>query len=408
MEEQNVNAQGGDLSNFREAFSNYQKKQAKTPRTSKEDKLAKYFTPRKAKETFRILPHKNKFYTEAFFHVIPITGAGGKKTHTKVYCPAHNDPKVQKVVNGVPQLDGNGNPLMIPAPCPLCDKAKKLLSTQNPSLKNRKKEDLSAQELVVWENNRKIFIEAGKMEAKKFYIIRGIDKGAEKDGVKFWRFKHNYQNKGTLDTLFPILDDFISQNGVSYADPVNGSDLSISTVESIMPATGQPYRSITSISTRNKSPLHTDPIIVRQWLEDKTTWRDIFKAKTAPGITPLQYLEMAAAGQNPYWEDSDASNKHWVFPGRPDLETAANTRTRNLDSDDNSDIEMASDLEEGYDKTRVTISNVTAQNVGTYPTEYNDITAKTNVSAPVVEEEHDDLASNDVDESTDDYTDLPF
>ena len=410
MEEQNVNntnTQGGDLSNFKEAFSNYQKKQVKTPRISKEDKLAKYFTARKPEETFRILPYKTKFfYIEAFFHVISLTSAGGKKRFSKVYCPAHNDPKIQKVVDGVPQLDGNGKPLMVPAPCALCARAKKILATQNPSLKNKKKDDLSAQELVIWENNRKIFMDAGNWDAKKFYIIRGIDKDKTGDGVKYWRFKHNFKNQGTLDKLFPILDKYNTQNGTSFADPTNGADLSINTVDSQMP-NGLPYKSIIAIATNNKSLLHTDPIVVRQWLEDKTTWRDIFKPKTAPGITTFQFLELIATGENPYWEDSDASNKHWVFPGHPDLETAANTRTRNLDSDGDADIEMASDLEEVNNQPRVTISNVTPQNVGTYPEEHNDITAKTNVPVLVAEDEHDDLASNEDEESTD-YSDLPF
>ena len=180
MENQNVNgsnAQGGDLTNFKDAFSTYQKNQVKNKRKSKEDILAKYFTPRKTKETFRILPYKTKFfYTEAFFHVIPITSAGGKKVYGKVYCPAHNDPKVQKIgLDGKPVLDGNGNIQMMPAPCPLCEKAKKILATQNPSLKNIKKEDLTDAQKVIWDNNRKIFMDAGQWDAKKFYIVKGID-----------------------------------------------------------------------------------------------------------------------------------------------------------------------------------------------------------------------------------------
>ena len=408
MENQNVNAQSGDLSNFREAFSTYQKNQVKNKRKSKEDILAKYFTPRKTKETFRILPYKTKFFfTEAFFHVVPINTAGGKKVYGKIYCPAHNDPKVQKVVNGVPQLDGNGKPLMIPSPCPLCEKAKKKLAEQDPSLKNIKKEDLTAQQKVVWEKNRDIFIEAGKWDAKKFYIVKGIDKGAEKDGVKFWRFKHNFKNQGTLDKLFPILDDFNTQNGVSFADPQNGTDLSIIMADTEF--NKRVYKTISAITTRSKSPLHADPIVARQWLEDTTTWREVFKPKVAPGISAYEFLQMAATGNNPYWEDSDAANKHWVFPGRPDLELAANTRKRNLDSDEDENFELASDLEEGY-VAPVTIANVTPTNVGTYHDDGVDITAKSNVPETQVVDEHEDLASDNVDDipPSSDYDDLPF
>jgi hypothetical protein len=131
MENQNgtTNPQGGDLSQLKAMFSDYQNKQKQTKRKTSEEILAKYFVPRKNKEIFRILPPKagRKHIEEAYFHVIPTIGSGGKKKHgTVVYCPAHNDPKVKKMdKNGNVVLDSNGAPMMIPAPCPLCDKAKK-------------------------------------------------------------------------------------------------------------------------------------------------------------------------------------------------------------------------------------------------------------------------------------------
>jgi glutaredoxin len=412
MENSNVNgtnATNGDLTNFREAFSTYQKNQVKNKRKSKEEILAKYFVPRKIKEIFRILPYKTKFFfTEAFFHVVDTNIAGAKIKHgTVIYCPAHNDKKVPKLdENGKQVLDGNGNPMMIPAHCPLCDKAKKILATQDPSLKYVKKDDMTDAQKKISESNKKIFIEAGKWEAKKFYIVRGVDKGVEKDGIKFWRFKHNFNNQGTLDKLFPVLDDFNSQNGVSFADALNGTDLNITMADTILKATGKTYKSISAITTRGKSPLHADPIIARQWLEDTTTWRDVFLPKKAPGITPLDFLEMCANGTSPYWEDTDANNKHWVFPGHPELEKAANTRKQNLDADDEN-FELASDLAES-NEPRVTIANITPSTVGTYKEEdvVNDITAKTVL--PVDEDEHEDLASDIDEENSSDYSDLPF
>ena len=440
MENSNASAnpQGGDLSNFNKAFEDYQKNQVKgAKRKSKEDILAKYFTPRKDKETFRILPYKTKnFYVETFFHVVPTNIAGGtsttlkKKQSTVVYCPAHNDPRIPVLdENGVQMKDGNCKLMTRPAPCPLCDKAKRKLAEQDQSIKFIKKENLDDDQKKIAEKNKAIFIEASKWEAKKFYIVRGIDKGAEKDGVKFWRFKHNYNNQGTLDKLYPILNDFHSQHGVNFADAEFGADLNI-----LMGTTSMKrgdavitYKTISAITIRGKSLLHNDPLCAKAWLEDPIGWRDIFKAKTAPGITPLEYLEMIAKGTNPYWEDTDASKKHWVFPGRPDLELKANTRTRNLDKDEEEDFEQASDLD--YTEQPVTINNVTASNVGTYKETASDITAKatppanpaprevtpaqqvTNAvnEATSVEDEHEDIMS-DAEEVGDveDYTDLPF
>ena len=397
MENQNVTP-NNDLAHLKKMFGDYQKKQSATKkRKTSEEILAKYFVPRKPKEIFRILPPKpgKKYIEEAFFHVATTNGTGGKKKHgTVIYCPAHNDPKVKKLdAQGNPVMDGNGNPIMIPAPCPLCDKAKKMLSKQDPSLKGVKKENLTAAQKIVYDKNKEIFTEANKWEAKKFYIIRGIDKGAEKDGVKFWRFKHNFKNQGTLDKLLPILDAYVNAYEADYTDPVNGTDLHMTMADSEF--NGHTYKVISAIIFHGKTPLSHDPILAKSWLDDDITWREVFLPKKAPHITPYEFLEMVAIGTSPYWDDTDSNNKHWVFPGRPDLEEQANTRTRNLDENEE-EFEQASDLDE--EEPRVNVSNVSQKSVGTYLETAQDMTAKPKTvnQAPVVEEHADIL--DDVDE----------
>jgi glutaredoxin len=411
-----TNPQGGDLSELKKMFNDYQNKQNQKKRKTSEEILAKYFVPRKNKEIFRILPPKagKKYIEEAFFHVAPTNASGGKKKHgTVIYCPAHNDPKVQKVANGKPVFDVNGQPVMIPAPCPLCDKAKKLLARQNPALKGRKKETLNADELKIYEENRAIFTEANKWEAKKFYIVRGIDKGAEKDGVKFWRFKHNFKNQGTLDKLLPILREYTEIHQADFADPKNGTDLSITMSDSEF--NGHVYKQISAITFRGKTLLHGDTLVSQEWLEDNITWREVFQPKKAPNITPYEFLEMVAMGTNPYWDDTDSNNKHWVFPGRPDLEEQANTRNRNLDADDeDAAFEQASDLiDDEY--PRVTISNITADKVGEYKDDAVNVgqsalnNAPTNAptTQPPVQSTQPPIQNNIGGGSTE-YDDLPF
>jgi len=408
MENQNAttNPQGGDLSEFRKSFSDYQKNQVKDKKKTKEEILAKYFVPRNTKEIFRILPYKSKnFYTEAFFHVVPTNAAGGfKKLNTVVYCPAHNDPKVKKYdKDGNVMLDGNGNPILVSAPCPLCERAKKLLAKQDQSIKFIKKEILTDAQKVVFEKNKAIFFEANNWEAKRFYIVRGIDRSRENNGVKFWRFKHSFKNQGTIDKLYPVLEDYIDINGVSFADVNNGTDLYITmadTVATFSKEKGKTYKSISAITARGKSPLHNDSIVARQWLEDDITWRDVFKPKVAPNTTALEFLEMIVNGTSPYWEDTDQKNKHWVFPGRPDLEEKANTRQRNLDADEEDDFQQASDLDEN--DARVNITNVTPSKVGTYSEDAVDITAKSKVADESLEIDETSGSSDN------DYEDLPF
>jgi len=412
---------GQDLSQLKSMFADYQKKQSQsTTRKSREDILAKYFVPRNSKEVFRILPPKpgKKHIEEAFFHVLTTNAAGGKKKHgTVIYCPAHNDPKVPKLgADGKPVVDDQGAPLLVPAPCPACAEYKRLIKQQDPSIKGIKKENMTDEQKKIKAKNDEIWNEARKWQAKKFYIVRGIDKGSEKDGVKFWRFKHNYKNQGTLDKLLPILEDYMTSQQADFSDPVNGTDLTIIMTDAEF--NNHVYKQISAITARGKSPLHGDPTVMRAWLDDDVSWRDVFKPKAAPNITPYEYLEMCVAGTTPYWEDTDQNNKHWVFPGRPDLEEKANTRTMNLDSNDE-EFEQASDLEEQQTTPRVTINNITETKVGEFEDDASDIgkeAIKETTSTQVVEESNDDLDDNYDDSDSDnepdgdgsDYDDLPF
>lgn len=408
-----ANAQGSDLSGLKNMFSDYHKKSQNQPsrRKSREEILAKYFVPRNTKEIFRILPPKpgKKHIEEAFFHVVDIKTIGGKIKHgTIIYCPAHNDPKVKKLdANGNPIIE-NGVPKLVPAPCPLCAKANEILKKQNPAINgNLKKEEvdrLSPAQKEIYEQNKKYFMESNSWQAKKFYIVRGIDKGASKDNVKFWRFKHNFVKDGVLDKLLPVLEQYMSTEQADFSDPVNGTDLTIIMTDGTFPGSSRTYKKVSAIIANGKSPLHSDSIIVRGWLDDDSTWRDVYTPKTAPGITPYQYLEMVTTCTNPYWDDSDQLNKHWVFPGRPDLELAANTRKRNLNSDNDENFEQASDLFD-VEYPPVTISNITSENVGTFVDNAVDM-GKSVLGQTSAEPETETESSES--EEKDEYSDLPF
>ena len=134
---------------------------------------------------------------------------------------------------------------------------------------------------------------------------------------------------------------------------------------------GHIYKAISAITAKGKSPLHADTVVAQAWLDDDVNWRDVFKPKQAPNMPPYEFLVATANGTNPYWEDTDQTNKHWVFPGRPDLEEKANTRSLNLDSDEK-DFEQATDLIT-QEVPRVTISNITEDKVGEYTDDASDI-----------------------------------
>lgn len=311
-------------------FSNLPQDGENKPKIKREDLMKKYFTPQNEKEIFRVLPPKKgeKHIEEAYFHVVSVNTPKGKQTK-KIYCPAHNNPKVPKTdPSGNILLDAVGNPIMVDDYCPLCNKFHEINAKKTPLYV--KKENYTEEQKVIAEANKKIFAEASNWEAKKFYIIKGIDKGQAKDGPKFWRFKHNYKKQGVLDKLSPVLFEFFEVYKKDFSDPMFGCDLSITTAKQIHPMTGKPYIDVTAINARQQCKLTEDVQIADEWLKDELTWRDVFKMPSAPNITPYQYLEMVLEGTQPYYDDTDASNKHWVFPGRPELQAQANTRTRDL------------------------------------------------------------------------------
>jgi hypothetical protein len=222
---------------------------------------------------------------------------------------------------GKPILDESGRPIMVPQHCPLCEKHKRILSKQDQNIRYKKRDEVQEHEKHIWDNNREIFKEANKWEAKEHYIIRGVDKGKPVDGVKFWRIRKNFKKDGVMDRLAPILDDYIQTHKVVFYDIERGTDLSIAVGEGRwMDIT---FPEVKTISTKGPSPLTLDPSEKMRWLNDKITWKDVYLPKKAPNVTPQEYMELLAEGNCPYY---DENIKRWIFPSRPDLEELANTK----------------------------------------------------------------------------------
>jgi hypothetical protein len=124
---------------------------------------------------------------------------------------------------------------------------------------------------------------------RKFYIVKVIDRDNEADGVKFWRFKHNYKNEGILDKIIPIWKD----KG-DITNPVNGRDLIIELAKAKTPK-GATYTVIQTVMHDDPSPVHTDAETAKSWTEDPLTWADVYSKK------PVEYLEAIARGETPRW-----------------------------------------------------------------------------------------------------------
>jgi hypothetical protein len=130
---------------------------------------------------------------------------------------------------------------------------------------------------------------AKSYKPRKFYIVKVIDRDNEADGVKFWRFKHNYKNEGILDKIIPI---WKAKGDIT--DPVNGRDLIIELAKAKTPK-GATYTVIQTVMHDDPSPVHTDTETAKTWTEDPLTWADVYSKK------PVEYLEAIARGETPRW-----------------------------------------------------------------------------------------------------------
>ncbi len=224
-------------------------------KVSQEDRLKKYFTTllpkgaRSGEKRIRIIPTTDGTspFKESFFHEVQVDGQW-----LKLY-----DPK----------QEGKRSPL---------------------------NEVYDALMMTGLESDKVL---ARQYRARKFYIVKVIDRENEQDGVKFWRFKHNSKGDGVLDKIFPLF-----KNKGDITDVNTGRDLII-TLGLTKAGNGREYTTITSIIPEDQSPLHSDKSTADSWVNDELTWSDVYSKK------PEEYLEMVAKGEVPKW---DSEGKKWV------------------------------------------------------------------------------------------------
>jgi hypothetical protein len=215
---------------------------------SQEDRLKKYFSAilqkneKSASRRIRILPTKDGSspFVEVWYHEIQVNGQW-----VKLYDPEKNDNDRS----------------------PLTEVYNELISTG-------KKED---KEL------------ASQYRSRLFYIVKVIDRDNEQDGVKFWRFKHNYKQEGVLDKILPI---WKAKGDVTNAE--KGRDLIIELTKAKTPQ-GKEYTVIQTIMYDDPQALHEDKAIMEGWIQDELTWNDVYSKK------PVEYLEAVAVGETPMW-----------------------------------------------------------------------------------------------------------
>jgi hypothetical protein len=285
----------------------YEDNKSGSSNTSYEQDFSKYFAVRleegdnNGEQNIRLMPPKEGVhpiikegdtpFDEGHWHSVKV---GGK--WRKIYCRKHNDGEH----------------------CPLCEVSDELWQEW------KETGDKGSKEL------------SNSYKARKYYIARLIDRTKESDGVKFWRFPHNFKGEGALDKMIPI---FTKKGDVT--NPREGRDLTI-----ILGRDNKGYTKITSIMAEDPGMLTEDVTTAKTWVGDTTSWKDVYSAQ------PLDYVQLIADGEIPQWDKNlerfvakgDESEGESSFGGTktetPVEKTETSTSTESKTIDNTEDDEM--------------------------------------------------------------------
>ena len=226
-----------------------QSSSSSTSKMSSEDRMKKYFAAllkdneKQGQRKIRILPTTDGSspFKEVWFHEVQVDGKW-----QKFYDPAKNDNERS----------------------PLNEVYEELMATGRDADKELAKQ----------------------YKARKFYIVKVIDRDNEQDGVKFWRFKHNYKQEGILDKIIPI---WKAKGDIT--DPDNGRDLILELTKA-KTGKGATYTVIQTVMYDDPCVISEDTDQMSEWVADPMTWEDVYSKK------PVEYLEAIARGETPRWD----------------------------------------------------------------------------------------------------------
>ena len=159
---------------------------------------------------------------------------------------------------------------------------------------------------VVKERWKKISLDNIPKEA---CIVRGIERGAEQDGPKFWKFnirKDKTDPKGQIMELYKTRLEESREEGLgdeNILDINTGKDLKITISLASDSSQGENRTSVKIVDYGKNKPLSTDTNQMLEWINDSKKWSDVFTIK------PYDYLSVILEGEIPFF---DKTLNKWV------------------------------------------------------------------------------------------------
>ncbi len=124
------------------------------------------------------------------------------------------------------------------------------------------------------------------------YVVKVVDREHEEDGVKFWRFNHDYRKEGIFDKIHGVLTALKTNKDIT--NPQTGRDLSLSIQRN---QNNVPV--VSAIVALDSTPLSEDSEKAEAWLNDGRTWEDVYSVRT------YDYLEIIVKGGIPVWDKDE-------------------------------------------------------------------------------------------------------
>jgi hypothetical protein len=240
----------------------------------------------------------NQTTKELKFRLLPIDGESNtrfKKIHVHtVKVPKEVSPSGWKSYICIEKTDGIDRNIY-GSKCPFCEMNreayKKFTEATEPTIKER------------W---KKISLDNIPKEA---CIVRGIERGAEEDGPKFWKFnirKDKTDPKGQIMELYKTRLEESREEGLedeNILDINTGKDLKITISLASDNNQGENRTSVKIVDYGKNKPLSTDVNQMLEWVNDSKKWSDVFTIK------PYDYLRVILEGEIPFY---DKTLNKWV------------------------------------------------------------------------------------------------
>ncbi len=207
------------------------------------------------------------------------------------------------------EFSGNGRKYMVPCPkknngepCASCDR-EEAMKKQGFDRRKAVKEQFGEEAMKNDAEAKATLKQANYYSARKFYVVRGINRANQNVGARFWFIKENHKKQGIWDQLEPMIKQMVD-SGIDISDPQQGRDLNLTISQLPKFDNSGFYNGVTSMSFDPvPTALASTQEEVNRLVNDPIEWQQLREPVGVRGwLTPGQFIEEAINGRMPYWD----------------------------------------------------------------------------------------------------------